>query len=59
MDIPEEPGDGEQRSGKREMTDSDFVFLPKNWKNALGYTHFYFWNEKNPLFWPQNNPLKF
>ena len=49
----------EQRSGKREMTDSDFGFLPKNWKNPLGYTHFYFWNEKNPLFWPQNSPLKF
>ena len=29
----------EQRFGKREMTDSDFGFLPKNWKNALGYAH--------------------
>ena len=49
----------EQRFGKREMTDSDFGFLPKNWKNPLGYTHSCFWNHQNPLFGPQNSPLKF
>ena len=49
----------EHQFDKREMTDSDFDFYPWNWKNPLGYTHFCFWNHQNPLFRPQNSPLKF
>ena len=49
----------EHQFDKREMTDSDFDFYPGNWKNPLGYTHFCFWNHQNPLFRPQNSPLKF
>ena len=49
----------EHQFDKREMTDSDFDFYPGNWKNPLGYTHFCFWNHQNPLFGPQNSPLKF
>ena len=37
----------------------DFDFFPLNGKNPLGYTHFCFWNHQNPLFRPQNSPLKF
>ena len=51
--------DMEDKFDKREMTDSDFDFYPGNWKNPLGYTHSCFWNHQNPLFGPQNSPLKF